>query len=72
MFYRINLNIRHDIAAKIVALRPAMESLIVKATSDPESVEQPSPQDSELMNLIRELSRTNAGKFGIVKKEKEE
>ena len=52
MLNRVNLNIRQDIAAKIVALRPAMESLIVKATSNPESVESPSPLDSELMNLI--------------------
>ena len=71
MFDRINLNVKHDVAAKIVALRPAMESLIVKATSQPESVESPSPVDSELMNVIRELSRTNAGRFGVQNKESE-
>ncbi len=62
----------HEAAAQIVALRPALESLIVKATSDPESVENPDQLDADLTNAIRALSASNAGKFGIHKRESQE
>ncbi len=60
----------HETAAKIVGLRPALEALIVKATSDPETVIEPDPMDCELMNAVRGLSKINAGKFGIKEEDK--
>ena len=53
------------VAAKILALRPALEALIVRATQNPESVQNPGPQEEALMSVVRALSRPNAGKFGI-------
>ena len=52
-------------AAKIVALRPALESMAVRATENPESVTEPSNTDTELMNVVRALSKPTAGKFGL-------
>ena len=62
---RINLKMEHRGAAKIVALRPALEALIVKATTEPESVQEPGQLDSDLMNVVRALSKVQSGRFGI-------
>lgn len=62
---RINLQMSAHTAASLVALRPALEALIVKATSEPEGIQEPSPLDSELMNLIRALSRVNSASYGL-------
>ena len=53
------------LAAKVAALRPALEQLIVKATNDPESAQEPSPDDTELMNVVREISKINSARYGI-------
>jgi len=47
-------------AAKVVAVRPALESLIVKATSDPESLSNSDPVDMELIDVVRALSQAKA------------
>ena len=59
----------HSSAAKIVALRPAVEALIFNMTANPDNVMSPSPQDETLMNIIRELSSPRAGFFGGNKEE---
>ncbi len=61
-----------EAAAKIVALRPAMEALLVRATSNPDGIQQPDEVDSDLMNTVRGISSKNAGRFGITAKEGEE
>lgn len=48
------------VAARIVALRPALEALIVKASSDPESLTETDPVDSELIDIVQSLSRSTA------------
>ena len=68
---RINLKMKHDTAAAIVALRPALEAMIVKATINPEGIADPDPLDAELMAVIRGLSKISSGKFGIVTPESE-
>ena len=55
----------HGVAAGIVALRPALEAMIVGATTQPEGIAEPTPLDEQLMNLVRELSKPSAGKFGV-------
>ena len=55
----------YDAAAKIVGLRPALEAMIVRATTNPEGVSNPGPQEQPLMAAFRTLSKVNAGKFGI-------
>nr|KAG5703072.1 hypothetical protein BaRGS_016233 [Batillaria attramentaria]KAG5706592.1 hypothetical protein BaRGS_005662 [Batillaria attramentaria] len=61
----INLQMDVEVAAKIVALRPALEALIIRATKDPEGISQPGPQDESLMGVMRALSRPNAGRHGL-------
>lgn len=57
---RVNLKMDTGTAARIVAVRPALESLIVKATSDPESLSETDPVDTELIDIVQALSHTNA------------
>ena len=53
------------VAAKILALRPAMEALIVRATQSPDCVQNPGPQEEGLMEVVRALSRPNAARYGL-------
>jgi len=59
----------YDSAAKIVGLRPALEAMIVRATTNPEIVSSPGHQEQPLMAAFRALSKVNAGKFGIAQDE---
>ena len=52
-------------AASIVALRPALEALVVKATVSPESVAEPTAADTQLLNIVRTLSKANAARHGV-------
>ena len=61
---RVQLRMPHTSAAKIVALRPAIEALIFSMTAHPDNIMSPSPQDEALLNIIRELSSPRAGFFG--------
>lgn len=61
----INLQVDFDVAAMIVALRPALEALIIRATKDPEGISKPGLQEECLMGVLRALSRPNAGRFGL-------
>lgn len=47
-------------AAKLVALRPCIESLIIRATSEPSILEERSELDKELEELVRQLCGENA------------
>ena len=53
------------VAARIVALRPALESLIIKTTSDPDTLSDLAPQDMELVNVVRAMSHQEAGRHNI-------
>lgn len=59
------MKVNPEAAAKILALRPAMEALIVRATQNPDCVQNPGPQEECLMEVIRALSRPNAGRYGL-------
>lgn len=61
----INFEMNPDLAAKIAALRPVLEALVVRASKNPESVSEPGQQDEKIINLIRQLSRTNAGRHDM-------
>ena len=67
--YRVNLAIDPSIAARVVALRPALEALIVKATTNPEALSEPDPRDSGLIEVVRSLSKISAGKHGVQQSE---
>ncbi|KAK6979986.1 ATP-dependent RNA helicase A-like isoform X1 [Biomphalaria glabrata] len=64
----LNLKMEFLQAAKVVALRPPLEALIVRATKNPEGVATPGPQEETLMALVRALSRPQAGRHGLEQK----
>ncbi|KAK6620959.1 hypothetical protein RUM43_011258 [Polyplax serrata] len=61
----ILLNMDPYVASAIVALRPALDSLIVRASKDPTQVRLLSATDIRVINLIKELCTLNAGRFGM-------
>ncbi|GJQ87202.1 putative ATP-dependent helicase [Trypoxylus dichotomus] len=61
----INLNMDPAAAADIVALRPALENLVIRAAKEPEQVLELSPSDQQLVSVIKDLCKLHAGNFGI-------
>lgn len=61
----INLAMKPDVAASIVALRPILESLVIRAAREPESITEMSPLDEKVMNVIKQLCKMNAGRHGL-------
>lgn len=49
-----------ETASNLVALRSAISHLVVRSTTDPESIEQPPSEDEKLLNFIREISSVSA------------
>jgi ATP-dependent RNA helicase A len=49
-----------EIASAIVALRPSLESLVIKASETPDGITQLSPQDEKLVATIRNLCKVNS------------
>jgi len=61
---RVKLNMDPTQTAAIVALRPAIENLIMEATENPEAFFPLSPQNERLISLVVNLSRLHSPKFG--------
>ncbi|XP_046672255.1 ATP-dependent RNA helicase A isoform X2 [Homalodisca vitripennis] len=61
----INLKMNPSVAAAIVALRPALESLVVRASKEPEQITEPTPLEEKVMNVIRQLCKLNAGRHNM-------
>lgn len=61
----INLKMDPNQAAAIVALRPAIESLVIRASKEPDQVTELSPLDEKVINIIRELCKVNAGRHEL-------
>lgn len=55
----------YEAAAKVVALRPPLEALIVRITNNPEGIQNPGPQEETLMSAVRSLSRPSTGRFNL-------
>ncbi|KAK3930801.1 Dosage compensation regulator [Frankliniella fusca] len=58
----INLKMDPNQAAAIVALRPAIESLVIKAAKEPELITELSPLDEKVINVVKQLCKVNAGR----------
>ncbi|CAD5222539.1 unnamed protein product [Bursaphelenchus xylophilus] len=56
----ITLEMDPSDAAKIVALRPAIEGLIVRTCLNPASLTEPSPQDQQFLDVLRQLCGESA------------
>lgn len=65
MFYRITLKMDVKAASAIVALRPAIESIIVHVSENPESITTLSETDIKLINLLKELCNFNCGRYNL-------
>ncbi|XP_043277382.1 dosage compensation regulator isoform X2 [Venturia canescens] len=59
----VNLDMKAEHAAAIVALRPALESLVVRAAKDPETILELSPLEEKVLAVIKGLCGMNAGRY---------
>lgn len=63
----LNLEMDPYHAALIVALRPAIEELIVLAAQQPDEVLNPPPEMANMVALVRDLCKMDAGDFNITR-----
>ncbi|XP_076179426.1 dosage compensation regulator mle [Ptiloglossa arizonensis] len=61
----INFDMNPNHAAAIVALRPALESLVVKAAKEPETILELSPNEEKVLSLIKSLCGMNACRYEL-------
>ncbi|XP_033206508.1 dosage compensation regulator mle isoform X1 [Bombus vancouverensis nearcticus] len=61
----INLDMDPTHAAAIVALRPALESLVVKAAKEPETILELNPNEQKVLNVIKSLCGMNACRYEL-------
>lgn len=60
----INLKMDPSVAAKIVALQPAVETAIMNVASDPEILADLTPEIGQLTDIVKKLCNLNAAQFG--------
>ncbi|PVD18246.1 hypothetical protein C0Q70_21779 [Pomacea canaliculata] len=53
----INLQLDSEVAAKVVALRPALEALMIRATKNPSGIGHLDPQEESLVSVLQALSQ---------------
>lgn len=53
------------IAAAIVALRPAIEDLIIRTTENPKLLLKPNKVDTKLIRVLRHLCNFNTGRIHL-------
>ncbi|CAH0547260.1 unnamed protein product [Brassicogethes aeneus] len=61
----INLEMDPQVASQIVALRPALESLVIRASQEPEQILEMGELDCKVVSVMKELCRLHAGSFEI-------
>ena len=54
----VNLTIDPQVAASIVALRPAIETLVIRAANDPENVGAPNQQEDKTIQVRKKNQAT--------------
>ncbi|EPQ16408.1 ATP-dependent RNA helicase A [Myotis brandtii] len=62
----IRLQISHEAAACITALRAAMEALVVEVTQKPSIISQLDPVNERMLNTIRQISRPSAAGINLM------
>uniref|UniRef100_A0A8C9KK65 ATP-dependent RNA helicase A n=1 Tax=Panthera tigris altaica TaxID=74533 RepID=A0A8C9KK65_PANTA len=62
----IRLQISHEAAACITALRAAMEALVVEVTKQPNIISQLDPVNEHMLNMIRQISRPSAAGINLM------
>ncbi|XP_045616540.1 ATP-dependent RNA helicase A isoform X2 [Procambarus clarkii] len=61
----INLDLSAELASRILTLRPCLEALVIRGATSPEAITEPSHQDEQVMNCVRQLCRINAGRYNM-------
>nr|CAB3247813.1 ATP-dependent RNA helicase A [Phallusia mammillata] len=56
----IRLSMKFETAADLVALRSAISRLVVRSTTDPETIAQPPDEDRLFLDVIKEISHVTA------------
>jgi len=51
--------------AALAALRPALEGLVERASTEPEDISSPSENDQALMGIIRAACKPEAATYGV-------
>ena len=62
---RLQFRFVHHQAAMVVALRHALDYLLVRAATTPSVIAEPNHMDEKILHAIKSLSRANAGTFGV-------
>lgn len=62
----IRLQISHEAAACITALRAAMEALVVEVSKQPNIISQLDPVNEHMLNTIRQISRPSAAGINLM------
>ncbi|XP_062962778.1 ATP-dependent RNA helicase A-like [Cynocephalus volans] len=62
----IKLQISHEAASCITALRAAMEALVVEVTKQPDILSQLDPVNERMLNTIRQISRPSAAGINLM------
>ena len=63
---RIKLRIPHEVGGAIVALRAALEALVVEVTKEPEFIRQMDQSNEKLINVIRHVSKPTAAGLNLM------
>ncbi|XP_076045328.1 dosage compensation regulator mle isoform X2 [Oratosquilla oratoria] len=61
----INLTMSVDQAARVVALRPALEAIVTESAANPEGIQERSPANEKVIDCVRHLCRLNSGRNGM-------
>lgn len=64
--HRIKLRIPHEVAGAVVALRAALEALVVEVTKDPEYINQLDPPNQRMLNVLRLISKPSSSGINLM------
>ena len=54
-----------ETVAAIAALRPALENMLERACEEPETTNEPSQMDQQLLSIVRSLCKPGAASVGV-------
>ena len=52
-------------AATVAAFRPVIENLVIRASTNPETINELNQQEDKSIQALRQLSKMNAGRHGM-------
>ena len=61
----IKLKLDARVAALVAAMRPAISQLVKRCAGDPESLGEPGQREEQVVQVVRQLAKVNAGRWGM-------